>query len=63
MGPDKIFRWLNSVLNEGSVQFGPRMYCQTSGVFMSTSPAPELANDFAFWREYEFLSRMVQEHK
>ena len=30
---------------------------------MGTSLAPELANDFAFWHEYEFLSHMVQEHK
>ena len=30
---------------------------------MGTSPAPELANDFAFWDEFDFLSHMVQEHK
>ena len=30
---------------------------------MGTSPAPELANDFAFWHEYEFLTHMVNEHK
>ena len=39
------------------------MYRQTFGVFMGTSPAPELANDFAFWHEYEFLTHMVNEHK
>ena len=63
VGPDKIFRWLKCVLNEGCVQFGPHMYRQTSGVFMGTSPAPELASDFRFWHEYEFLSHMVQKHK
>ena len=36
---------------------------QTFGVFMGTSPAPELANNFAFWHEYEFLSHMVDEYK
>ena len=36
---------------------------QTSGVFMGTSPAPELANNFAFWHEYGFLSHMVNEYK
>ena len=30
---------------------------------MGTSPAPELANNFAFWHEYEFLSHMVNEYK
>ena len=30
---------------------------------MGTSPAPELANDFAFWHEFEFLTHMVNEHK
>ena len=51
VGPDTIFSWLKCVLNEGCVQFGPYMYRQTSGVFMGTSPAAELANDFAFWHE------------
>ena len=63
VGPDTIFRWLKCVLNEGCVQFGPHMYRQTSGVFMGTSPAPELANDFAFWHEYEFLTHVVNEHE
>ena len=59
VGPDTIFRWLKKC-----VEFGPHMYRQTSGVFMGTSPAPELANDFAFWHEYEFLTHnMVNEHK
>ena len=30
---------------------------------MGTSPAPELANDFAFWNEHELFSHMVQKHK
>ena len=30
---------------------------------MGTSPAPELANDFAFWHEYGFLTHMVNEYK
>ena len=63
VGPDEILRWLKCVLNEGCVQFGPHIHRQTSVAFMSTSPAPELANDFRFWHEYEFLSHMVQEHK
>ena len=37
----------------------PHIFRQTSVVFMGTSPAPELANDFAFWHEFEFLSHMV----
>ena len=61
--PAKIFQWLTFVLDEGFVQFGPHMYRQTSGVFMGTSPAPELANNFSFWHEYEFLSHMVNEYK
>ena len=58
--------WVPGLLrvNEGCVQFGPYMYRQTSGVFMGTSPAPEQANDFAFWHEYElFLTHMVNEYK
>ena len=39
------------------------MYRQTSGVFMGTSPAPELANNFGFRHEFEFLSHMVNECK
>ena len=46
LGPAKIFQWLKFVLDEGFVQFGPRMFRQTSGVFMGTSPAPEHANNF-----------------
>ena len=30
---------------------------------MGTSPAPELANDFACWHEYGFLTHMVNEYK
>ena len=41
VGPDKMFRWLTCVLNEGRVQFGHHMYRQTSGVFMGTYlPSP-----------------------
>ena len=39
------------------------MFRQTSGVFMGTSPAPELANNFGFWHEFEFLSHMVNEYR
>ena len=39
------------------------MFRQTSGVFMGTSPAPELANNFVFWHEFEFLSHMVNEYR
>ena len=39
------------------------MYRQTSGVFMGTSPAAELANDFAFWHEFECFTHMVNEYK
>ena len=39
------------------------MFRQTSGVFMGTSPAPELANSFVFWHEFEFLSHMVNKYK
>ena len=63
VGPDTIFTWLKYVINEGCIQFGPHMYRQTSRVFMGTSPAPELANGFAFWHEFEFLTHMVNEHK
>ena len=63
LGPAKIFQWLKFVLDEGFVQFGPRMFRQTSGVFMGTSPAPELANNFGFWHEFEFLSHMVNEYQ
>ena len=45
------------------MQFGPHMYRQPSGVFMGTFPAPELANNFAFWHEYEFLLHVVNEYK
>ena len=61
LGPAKIFQWLKFVLDEGFVQLGLRMFRQTSsGVFTGTSPAaPELANNFVFWHEFEFLSHMV----
>ena len=35
------------------------MFRQTSGVFIGTSPDPELANNFGFWHEFEFQSPMV----
>ena len=63
LGPAKIFQWLKFVLDEGFVQFGPRMFRQTSGVFTGTSPAPELANNFVFWHEFEFLSHRVNEYR
>ena len=39
------------------------MYSQTSGVFVGTSPALELTNDFPSWHEHEYLSHRAQEHK
>ena len=48
IGRERLFKWIEFVLNEGYVQFGPQMYCQSSGIFMGSSPAPDLANYFAF---------------
>ena len=39
------------------------MYRQTSGVFMETSPVPELANDLVFWHEFEIPSHMANGYK
>ena len=38
------------------------MFKQVSGVFMGTSPAPDLANAFAFFHEYRFLSHIIDEY-
>ena len=37
------------------------MYKQSSGIFMGTAPAPDLANDFAFMHEFKFL-KVIDEY-
>ena len=39
------------------------MYRQTSGVFVATSPVSELANNFGYWNEFEFLPHVVNKYK
>lgn len=59
---DRLFKWTEFVLKEGYVQFGANMYRQSSGIFMGSSPAPDLANYFAFMHEYEFYLEMIEEY-
>ena len=61
VGTAKLCEWINFVLNEGYVQFGSNIYKQSSGIFMGMSPAPDLANDFAFMHEFNFLKVMIDE--
>ena len=35
------------------------MYKQSSGITMGIAPAPDLANDFAFMHELDFLNVMI----
>ena len=35
---------------------------QSSGIFIGTAPAPDLANDFAFMHELKFLEVMIDEY-
>lgn len=54
VGPERISQWIDCILDAGSVQFGNTIYHQSSGIFMGTSPAPDLANIFAFMHEFDF---------
>ena len=47
------------MLDEGFVQFWGHMYSQSSGIFLGTAPAPDLANDFAFMQELKFLEEVI----
>ncbi|CAN0253736.1 unnamed protein product, partial [Laminaria digitata] len=62
VGRTKLCEWISFVLDEGFVQFGSYMYKQSSGIFMGTAPAPDLANDFAFMHEFNFLKVMIDEY-
>lgn len=62
VGPVRLLRWIKFILEEGYVQFGSNMYKQASGIFMGTSPAPDLANDFAFMHELRFLKVLMNAH-
>ena len=59
VGQTILCQWISFVLDEGFVQFGGHTYKQSSGIFMGTAPAPDLANDFAFMHELEFLKVMI----
>lgn len=52
--------WIHFILDESQVQFGANMYKQKSGIFMGTSPAPALANYFAYFHEFMFLTQMIK---
>ena len=62
IGHERICKWINFILDEGFTQFGNSMYKQSSGIFMGMSPAPDLANIFAFMHEFDFLKEMISEH-
>ena len=44
------------------MQFGGVAYKQPSGICMGTAPAPDLANDFAFVHEFNFLKEMISNY-
>ena len=62
VGQAKLCEWINFVLDEGFVQFGGAIYKQSSGIFMGPAPAPDLANDFAFMHELNFLKVMINRY-
>ena len=51
VGRDEFCEWINFVLT----------YKQSSGIFMGTSPAPDLSNDFAFINEFKLFKVMIAE--
>ena len=59
MGSTRMFRWFKCVPDEGFMQVVVHMYRKMSGVFMGTSPVPNIANDFAFWHVFEFLLHII----
>ena len=61
IGRERLFKWIEFVLGEGYVQFGPKMFRQSSGIFMGSSFAPDLANYFGFMHEYPFYLEMIEE--
>ncbi len=61
IGKDRLFKWIEFVLKEGYVQFGPCLFRQSSGIFMGSSFAPDLANYFAFMHEYTFYEEMIND--
>ena len=62
VGRTKLCQWINFVLGEGFVQCGSHVYKQTSGIFMGTAPAPDLANDFASMHVFKFLEVIIDEY-
>ena len=60
VGQAKLCEWANFVLDEGFVHFAGAVYKQSSGIFMGTAPAPDLANDFAFIHELNFLKKKIK---
>ena len=54
--------WISFVLGEGFVQSGVVVYEQSSVLFMGTAPTPDLANDFAFMHELNFLKVMINRY-
>lgn len=62
IGRERLFKWIEFVLREGYVQFGAHMYRQSSGIFMGSSFAPDLANYFAFMHEYTFYLELIVEY-
>ena len=57
------FRWSKCKLNYGCMQFDPKMYRQTSSVFIRSSLASDLANGFDFRPGFECLLHMVNEYE
>ena len=48
-----IRRWFSTIWGS---------HIQSSGIFIGTAPAPDLANDFAFMHELKFLEVMIDEY-
>ena len=61
-GREKMCEWIDFVLDEGFVQFGGAVYEQSSGIFMGTAPAPDLANGFEFMHECNFVKEMISNY-
>ena len=57
-----IFNMIDTIIDNAFFTFGTRVYRQSIGIPMGIDPAPQMANLYLYWYEYNFMEKLTKEN-
>ena len=57
---EMIFNMIETIIDNAFFTFGTRVYRQSTGIPMGIDPAPQMANLYLYWYEYNFMENLTK---